>query len=267
MAGNYPIDILPDPSANGYSFSVIPICDRVRMDSGRYRQTRRATKQFHRVNLSWDLNDEQLYLWKGWYNAVTNNGGDSFQINLAFGGGLKGNLAQFEGSGYTATMTDLFEWNVSASLILEDIDEIDNSSDLSDKLTEIGGSLPNWRQNFSFEVESQNISSELEGGRIYRRNRNNRNVHVASMEWLLTDAELEYFKGWHRLTLEYGCKPFATDITLGNGFQSNTARFVNGAFSAQFVPGANNWIVTADFEFDSVAGINTFSEYLTATVG
>lgn len=268
MAGNYPSDLLPAPSASGYSFSVEPVAQRYRMDSGRYRQVRNKTKQYRTVSVSWDLTDSQMELFEGFFNVVTGYGEHFFQINLAFGDGLKGASAQFVG-GYTVSNTGIFNWRVTAELLCESIDEIDNQSELETAGASLGlvgtdwfTAIPNVQVGYSFEVHPSTIRTNMRGASYQNRNRFKRAVHLVSVSWSLSDLELEFFLGWHKVILGFGCYTFDMDLAFGDGYKTNKARFVNGAFTAIYTD-FNSWTVTAQLECQSVDSIKTFSEYST----
>lgn len=271
MSGNYPAEVLPPPSSRSYSFNVEPVVRREQMDSGRYRQVRLATSQYHFVSLSWELTDQELQMWKGFYNVVANQASEFFTIDLAFGGGVKTNVAQFVG-GYSVSNRGSFNWSVSAPLQLETIDEIDNQTDLETAGAPLGlvaqdwlTALPNVQVSYSFDVESATARTGMNSASYVNRKRNQRNVHIVGVEWSLDDDQMEFFKGWHRVILEFGSIPFEMDLAFGDGYKASTARFVEGSFQAT-MEGHLNWRVSAQLECDKVEEINTYAEYLSELV-
>ncbi len=267
MGGNYPSEVLPPPSSTSYSFNVEPVVRREQMDSGRYRQVRLATSQYHFVSATWQLTDQELQMWKGFYNVVANQASEFFTIDLAFGGGVKTNFAQFVGD-YSVSNRGSFNWDVSAELQLETIDEIDNQTDLETAGAPLGlvaqdwlTALPNLQVSYNFDIESATIRTRTDSGNYVNRKRNQRNVHIVGVEWSLDDDQMEFFKGWHRVILEFGALAFDMDLAFGDGYKSNSTRFVEGSFQAT-MEGNLNWRVSAQLECDQVVEVNTYAAYL-----
>ncbi|GAF93473.1 unnamed protein product, partial [marine sediment metagenome] len=111
------------------------------------------------------------------------------------------------------------------------------------------------------DVESATARTGMNSASYFNRKRNQRNVHIVGVEWSLTDDEMEFFKGWHRVILEFGALVFDMDLAFGDGYQTNSARFVEGSFQAS-VEGDLNWRVSAQLECDQVVEDTTYTAYL-----
>lgn len=264
---NYPSDVLPNPRADGYSFSVEPVVKRYRMDSGRWRQVQVATSQFHEAQCTWRLNDSELSLWKGFYNAASHQGTDPFAIDLGFGNGSQRCLATFA-SDYSYQHTGRMGWDLTASLRVEEIDAISNQPDLEAAGADLGlvgtdwlTALPKLQVGHSVAVESSNARTAKRSSRYFSRKRFDRSVHRVSVSWKLSDAELEYFKGWHKAILSYGSVAFEMDLALGGGYQANRARMVDGAYQVRH-EGYMRWGVNFVLECDSILEDRTYAQYL-----
>jgi hypothetical protein len=252
MAREYP-STLPAPSSDGYSFSVEPTVNREQMDSGRFRQVRKTTAQYHFVNLSWKFTDSEYQVFREFYTATIEYGAQWFEIALAFGDGLKTNTARFVG-GYSASNSGILNWTVTARLQLEGIDEIDTQGELETAGAGVGlvgtawvDVLPRPNVSFSTVVESATVQTGTSESRYKARNRFYRSVYISSVDWLLSDAQMEFFKGWHKVILELGCNPFTLELPLGDGYGEYMCRFVDGVFSAAYMEGGN-WNVSAQIE-------------------
>lgn len=110
---------LPNPNVD-YSVSVNTSVVRTKMDSGRFRQRRRFTRDFRTIPVTWTLTDEEYGLFQAVYKYVLNSGADWFYINLPLGDGVKQYKARFIADSYNAKYQAFMHWNVSAKLETED---------------------------------------------------------------------------------------------------------------------------------------------------
>lgn len=273
---SYP-STLPYPSSR-YSFSVQGSARRTVMDSGRVRQVRVGGSQLHKCSVEFDLTNGELALWRAFWNVGASNGSEPVLMPLAFGGGLNINVARFVGP-YQVSNVGAMDWNVKVSMEVDAPVEITTQGALETAGAALGlvgtawgDVIPRIQSAYSYSVSGDVARTNLEGGGIYQRRRSKRNTHAASVNWILTDAEMAFFKGWHRVILEFGSLPFEIDLPFGDGddVETVTARFANGEFSASYIAGDDSplWSVTASLDVENVADVQTvagFNTLLTAS--
>lgn len=104
---------LPAPTID-YAFDALSNVVRTRMDSGRTRQRRRSTALVRNVKLRFELSDQQMADFTGFFQDLLSGGADEFQTELFFGDGKKTYTVRFTGN-YTAVYRPHLTWLVSCA--------------------------------------------------------------------------------------------------------------------------------------------------------
>jgi hypothetical protein len=107
---------LPAPSGPGYSIKPISQTTKTDMEAGSSRTRRRFSARNDKVNLSWEMTDEQLAIFRTWFDGEAGGGAAWFTTSLLLGkGGFTTEEAKFVGS-YTTSYTGYMSHTVTAEL-------------------------------------------------------------------------------------------------------------------------------------------------------
>ncbi len=125
--------------------------------------------------------------------------------------------------------------------------------------------LPPPSINYSFNAETVLARTDMESGRYRQRRRFTTNIFFVNVSWLLNDAQLNYFVGWHKLSLLNGSLSFNIDLAFGQSLNANVAKIVNGLYDTRQV-GHFDWRVTATLEVESPNIIDSDLELMIAAL-
>lgn len=129
---------LPNPDRD-FSARVSSPFIRTQMDSGRFRQRVRFTRDLRATNVVWTFSDEEYTFFQGVYRHLLNSGADWFTINLPFGDGLRPFTARFTSGGYDAKHDGVMYWRVRATLETEDDSAL--SAESTDAIVAVGSDV------------------------------------------------------------------------------------------------------------------------------
>ncbi len=112
--------IFPNPEGD-FSGELDSSTERTQMDTGRYRQESRYTRENRNYSVSWMFDDFQFGMWQSWVLYKLANGSRCFNINLPTGGeGLKTVQARLVNGKYTWKYSPVLNWTVQATIEVED---------------------------------------------------------------------------------------------------------------------------------------------------
>lgn len=120
-------------------------------------------------------------------------------------------------------------------------------------------SLPIPKVRYEYGVVSNKLQTELPGALRTRRLRTTSQVFTIRVEWMFTDAQMKEFRDWYAATIYEGSSIFDISLALGNGYKTNTAKFVEGVFSYSYT-GHLTWRVSARLEVWNADVPNSASE-------
>lgn len=109
---------LPPPSLN-YGFRTRVGVARSKEEDGPQQARRRFYGGSKTISVVWELSNEQLLLFAGFYQHSISRGCAKFSLDLPLGDGYQTQLVQFSGERYTAEATGHFSWRVTATLNVE----------------------------------------------------------------------------------------------------------------------------------------------------
>lgn len=102
-----------------YGIDVSTAVARTKMESGRFRQRRRFTRDFRKMSVAWKLSDVEFGYFQSIYNHLLHSGADWFSIALPMGDGFKTYTARFVADSYQAKYDNVMYWNITAQLETE----------------------------------------------------------------------------------------------------------------------------------------------------
>lgn len=110
--------LLPAPSQD---FSITPDTNMVRtnMDSGRTRQRKKNTQRYNSAQITWQFDDTEFSIFKGFLYYEAQDGAGWFEANLFTGETLIPHKIRLVNGQYTASYTAWGGWAVSATVDLE----------------------------------------------------------------------------------------------------------------------------------------------------
>jgi hypothetical protein len=110
---------LPKPNVD-WSIRVSTAVARTKMESGRFRQRRRFTRDFRNMPVSWKLSDAEFGYFQSIYYHALDSGTDFFTVTLPMGDGMKSYTARFVADSYEAKYDNVMYWNITAQLDMEE---------------------------------------------------------------------------------------------------------------------------------------------------
>lgn len=122
---NYP-SYLPKVS-NAYNVAANTNVIRTQFDTGKYRQRQRFENVTYNLNVKWEFTDDEYLLFEIFHRGSLKNGTEYFNIDLALTNGIRNLEARFVGADYKATYKGNLNWDVTATLEVEDIEGSDDS--------------------------------------------------------------------------------------------------------------------------------------------
>lgn len=113
-------ETLPKPIL-GFGVTDSTAVARTKMDSGRFRQRQRFTRDFRTMSATWKLSDLQYGYFQSIYKYSLNSGSDWFLMTLPMGNGMAQYTVRFVANTYSAKQDEAtLYWSVSAQLETED---------------------------------------------------------------------------------------------------------------------------------------------------
>ena len=103
------------------------------------------------------------------------------------------------------------------------------------------------RDGYGFQPISPMARSELQSGRTRQRRRFTSVPTVASVTWLMDDAEAQLFEGWFEHILLSGSLWFQCPLKTPLGMDEHRARFVD-IYEGPILVGESFWRFTAKLE-------------------
>lgn len=131
---------LPQPEVS-YGFGVETTTLRTKDRSGGLATRGRGGLRTHKIRVKWKLTDAELQTFETFFDTTLADGSKLFDITLPFGDGLKTNEATFFESAYQAVYIPHLNWEVTATLIVDEANEIDTYSDFADLMLSQSGTI------------------------------------------------------------------------------------------------------------------------------
>ena len=100
------------------------------------------------------------------------------------------------------------------------------------------------REGYGFDPVSPMTSTKLVSGRSERRRAFVSTPTVATVTWLLTPSEAQFFEGWFEHVLLSGSLPFECPLLTPMGMEPYRANFV-GIYSGPVLVGVDHWRFSA----------------------
>lgn len=118
----WPATLLPGVSESS-GVAVLAPRTEVVMETGRTRVRPVSTTGRRAFSVKWDLSDQQLELFQGWFEHTLESGTLAFTLELPTGHAnlLETVSAQFKDAGYQTKAKGPFRWNVTAVLLVEGV--------------------------------------------------------------------------------------------------------------------------------------------------
>lgn len=111
---------IPNPIL-GFGVTTNTAVARTKMDSGRFRQRQRFTRDFRQMSAAWKLTDAQYGYFQSIYRHALDSGNDWFTMNLPMGDSIKPYTVRFVANTYSAKQDEAtLNWTVSVNLETED---------------------------------------------------------------------------------------------------------------------------------------------------
>jgi len=92
---------------------------RVKMESGRYRQRPRFTRQLRTMKATFELDDEQRAAFTSIWKYSLNNGTYWFEMNVPIEDGMSERVVRFIASTYSEAYQPVMYWVVSVTMEME----------------------------------------------------------------------------------------------------------------------------------------------------
>ncbi|PNG87547.1 hypothetical protein CBL13_01411 [Pseudomonas putida] len=103
------------------------------------------------------------------------------------------------------------------------------------------------REGYGFTPVSPLIRSELRSGRVRQRRRFTSVPTVASVSWIMSDAQAQFFEAWFEEVLGAGVSWFECPLKTPLGLDRYQARFAD-IYSGPELVGVSSWRFTASLE-------------------
>lgn len=103
------------------------------------------------------------------------------------------------------------------------------------------------REGYAFQAVSPMVRSDLQSGRARQRRRFTSVPTMASVSWLLDDAQAQLFEAWWEDALISGTEWFECPLKTPEGIQNYAARFTD-IYSGPNLTGRSHWRFTAELE-------------------
>lgn len=110
--------LLPQPTS-AFDIKLNASKLRTQMDSGRYRQRQRFTRENRMVSVSWEMDDNQYAFFQSYYLYKLHGGADYFNVSLPLGGATRSFVAKFADEP-SAKYQHVSRWVVQGTLEVED---------------------------------------------------------------------------------------------------------------------------------------------------
>lgn len=111
--------------------------------------------------------------------------------------------------------------------------------------------FPKPSQAYQVQPEAPIRRNVMDDGMSRHRLRWTKRIRTVSVQWLLNDAQLNWFNGFWKLAIRSGQYPFLLDMAFGgSGCSQFQAQFV-GDYDVQ-MEGAFHWSVIATLEVDDI---------------
>jgi len=108
---------LPKAEIGSFSYGVASDSVRTDSDDALYYRRRRSETMIYTVSVSFIYSDSEMEDFREWYTTDLSNGSEIFDIDLAFGDGLKTNTAKFVGGEFNYSyLSGRNDWEVTAKL-------------------------------------------------------------------------------------------------------------------------------------------------------
>lgn len=118
-------------------------------------------------------------------------------------------------------------------------------------------SLPSWptvfpdpRIEYSFDVETNIIRTEMDAGKIRTRRRFRGGAYRIAVAWHFTDLQMKAFNYFFDTELAGGSLQFYADLYSGGGGATHLVRFIGG-YRAQYQP-VSHWQISAELEVEEI---------------
>ena len=116
----------PKPTVN-FNFEMDGGVIRSQMASGRARQRQQSTAELRLVQVTFDLDDIQLYLFQSFYKVTLLGGAEYFNIDLPLGGGIQSYEARIVADrAYKSQNNSILNWKLSLVLEVEEMELFDD---------------------------------------------------------------------------------------------------------------------------------------------
>jgi len=129
---------LPHPTTD-FAFSVNSHNVRTKDATGLPIGRKRSSLRLHKVGVKFSMTDAQLTTFQTFFNTTILNGSMPFNIDLSLGDGEKANTARFFEGKYEVANQGYLDWLVTATLIVENPNEADTSSEYVTLITNTTG--------------------------------------------------------------------------------------------------------------------------------
>lgn len=110
---------LPAPRVD-FNNEVSQASVRTRMESGRFRQRTRFTRQNRTMKATWEMDDEQRAAFTSLFKFSLNGGNDWFTMTLPLEEGMTAVTVRFIASSYSEKYESVLHWTISASIEMQD---------------------------------------------------------------------------------------------------------------------------------------------------
>lgn len=245
---------LPDPNIQ-FNTTAGFNNQRLLMDSNRVRQYPQFTTGLERVKIRWQMNQDQLRIFKDFYLNVLNQGVEWFNLNIPNPDGftLTNTEVRFLGR-YTEQILSYNNWSVNADIEYQEASILPPGS--FSLVTNPDGSIQ-WPEDLlgfpssiNIEFDPANIVSNIETARVNQRRRYTQRTEIARLTY---DFDQDQYAIFRYL--------FQEDIALGNDWFTMRiwfpdienvvlarVRFITD-YSARYVH-IDNWDVQVSIEYE-----------------
>lgn len=121
--------------------------------------------------------------------------------------------------------------------------------------------LPTPSQEFSIQQAPNSSRTSMQSGRIRQRRTSASQAYQASIRWVFTDDEFEFFKGFLEYEAAGGSSWFDAPLFTGGTVNPHRIRLIDGAYSAEYQSWFG-WAVTASADIQKIAAPSQGLYYL-----
>lgn len=98
------------------------------------------------------------------------------------------------------------------------------------------------------------IRTSMDGGRARQRQRYGHPMQTVSLQWVMSNTELQFFIGWVASLAGYGASFFQITLALDGAARTHDARFIGTVRRER--QSADGWLVSATLEVKAVPELN-----------